>query len=173
MRLDADMLIFTFEMNCSFQELPRFQVSVETSHMTLLIQKVFLIGHVKSWRIKWRFCIDGLKSFRYVVFAQNIPPHLSLSASALCLKSWLQKLPVCHTCFICNYSAEARQQITLSNGLKLCKEHWTPPFLHNYPSKSALMSSLSFCPEASPHSVCKVPVPITASVWLTESVKAD
>lgn len=80
-----------------------------------------------------------------------------------------KSLPLHHACFICNYFTEPQPQITLSNGLNLCKEHWTPPFLHNYPIKSALMSSLSFCPEASPHSVCKVRVP---SLPQFDSVKA-
>lgn len=44
-----------------------------------------------------------------------------------------------------------------------------PPLLHNYPIKSALMSSLSPCLEASPHSVCKVRVP---SLPQFDSVKA-
>lgn len=51
--------------------------------------------------------------------------------------------------------------------LKLCTG--SPPFLYNYPIKLALMSPLSFCPEASPHSVCKVRVP---SLPQFDSVKA-
>lgn len=46
--------------------------------------------------------------------------------------------------------------------------HWKG-LLYNYPIKSALMSPLSFCPEASPHSVCKVRVP---SLPQFDSVKA-
>lgn len=81
----------------------------------------------------------------------------------------LQKTPLHHTSFICWCSAEPWQPITLSKGLKLLKVHWTPSFLHNYPIKSALTSSLSPCPEASPHSVCKVRVP---SLPQFDSVKA-
>lgn len=51
--------------------------------------------------------------------------------------------------------------------------HWKlplpPPFLYNYPIEPALMTPLSFCPEASPHSVCKVRVP---SLPQFDSVKA-
>lgn len=98
---------------------------------------------------------------------------ISISLCALVLtgieNADFKSLPLHHTRFICNYLAEPQPQITLSNGLNSCKEHWTPPFLHNYPIKSALMSSLSFCPEASPHSVCKVRVP---SLPQFDSVKA-
>lgn len=53
--------------------------------------------------------------------------------------------------------------------LKLLKVRRTASFLHNYPITSALMSSLGPCPEASPHSVCKVRVP---SLPQFDSVKA-
>lgn len=57
----------------------------------------------------------------------------------------------------------------LSNGWNCALEAPRHPFLYNYPIKSALMSPLSFCPEASPHSVCKVRVP---SLPQFDSVKA-
>lgn len=59
------------------------------------------------------------------------------------------------------------ERMGLSNGFESCE--WTPPVIHNYPIKSALMSSSGFCPAASPHSVCKVRIP---SLPQFDSVKA-
>lgn len=107
-----------------------------------------------------------------LTYGHKISPHVHQhqpSNIRICVNhcDFKKTPPLHHTCFISDYSAEPRQPITLSDGFKVV--HWTPPFLHNYPIKSALMSSLSSCPEASPHSVCKVRVP---SLPQFDSVKA-
>lgn len=105
-----------------------------------------------------------------VIWAQNIPTHLPVSAFKhlhLCKPWWLQKdSPAPHMLYLQLFHWTA----TADNIVRRFKVvHWTPPFLHNYPIKSALMSSLSSCPEASPHSICKVRVP---SLPQFDSVKA-
>lgn len=72
--------------------------------------------------------------------------------------------------FICWCSAEPLPPDNVVKRLKLCTGSSPfPPFLYNYPIEPALMTPLSFCPEASPHSVCKVRVP---SLPQFDSVKA-
>lgn len=72
--------------------------------------------------------------------------------------------------FICWWSAEPLPPDNVVKRLKLCTGSSPfPSFLYNYPIEPALMTPLSFCPEASPHSVCKVRVP---SLPQFDSVKA-
>lgn len=131
-----------------------------------------------------RFCklISVLQWFHWIT--QNIPTYFSASAFKHLLKCTLCK----HRNTVTSEDSSAPHMSHLQlfsrtttadnivNGLKVVQSaldapsyNHPPTFLHNYPIKSALMSSLSPCPEASPHSVCKVRVP---SLPQFDSVKA-
>lgn len=108
----------------------------------------------------------------FVIFPQNTPSHVSLSASSPCYKknpktitSKDSRAP--HMLYL-QLSSCATAADKIVKWFKSVQRTLDAP-LHNYPIKWALMSSLSFCPEASPHSVCKVRVP---SLPQFDSVKA-
>ncbi len=115
-----------------------------------------------------------------ILLAQDIPTHLSAFKHLYLLNCTLPKLWNRKMVTSEDSSAPLTLHLQLLSrtstadnivkGFKVVQSALdAPPFLHNYPIKSALMSSLSLCPEASPHSVCKVRVP---SLPQFDSVKA-